>query len=640
MGCIISVNANRRGAWNGLECILCFQRRWYIPYTTALTAVFAEGFIFVALTILGLRQWLARAIPHSIKMATTVGVGLFLTLISLTHSAGIGLVQGASSSPLELAGCSAAFFDERAAGELLHVWTTEFPTRGRSHYSFYLGPFKPLLAFAQDDAPATQSPDPLRAAESGAYDGQEISVNPGRSHERHAQHIQGQASANIYDEIPSKETAGLLLERYFDTFNKVCPILYRPTFEIAFNAMLEDPRSVKICFVMEALMVLALGNATLPEQRQVVTQDVALGWLDLAASAPSTAMDLREFDIDTVRMWALINFTRQLLKLDPVADYIFTGSALRAGMVIGLHRPSAWAKGGNRRGLWEALVGLDLQACIASGSPPSLPWLHLDSQLSASEAANLADDDSTTRHLHDIRLGRALSRSLSVRYKIAHLLNVETHAPFDTAISLGRALTQIMAPALSSDSPHDKSFQHRFVNGIYRSFLSAVHRPFATLDLAAYHYSRDLSIALATQHLQDVIAALDPSNTPDHFDRLLSGYGAFFKLETYHAVLMLSYHIYHKSEEQLALEAAGINSRAADRENTVRLIRRYLDAVQGHDAMQDHVPQPHLIASLVLAHFYAPQSPSSGCADYRAHIAYQGSRAMRGDLLPGPGPLN
>lgn len=83
-----------------------------IPYTTALTAVFAEGFIFVALTILGLRQWLARAIPHSIKMATTVGIGLFLTLIGLTYSAGIGLVQGASATPLEIAGCSPAFFDE------------------------------------------------------------------------------------------------------------------------------------------------------------------------------------------------------------------------------------------------------------------------------------------------------------------------------------------------------------------------------------------------------------------------------------------------------------------------------------------------------------------------------------------------
>ncbi|EGP82796.1 uncharacterized protein MYCGRDRAFT_77684 [Zymoseptoria tritici IPO323] len=83
-----------------------------IPYQTALTAVFLEGFVFVVLTILGLRQWLARAIPHSIKMATGVGIGLYLTLIGLTYSAGIGLVTGATSTPLELAGCIESAKDE------------------------------------------------------------------------------------------------------------------------------------------------------------------------------------------------------------------------------------------------------------------------------------------------------------------------------------------------------------------------------------------------------------------------------------------------------------------------------------------------------------------------------------------------
>lgn len=82
-----------------------------IPYRVALTAVFVEGFVFVGLTILGLRQWLARAIPASIKLATGVGIGLYLTLIGLTYSAGVGAVVGATAVPLELAGCSAQFRD-------------------------------------------------------------------------------------------------------------------------------------------------------------------------------------------------------------------------------------------------------------------------------------------------------------------------------------------------------------------------------------------------------------------------------------------------------------------------------------------------------------------------------------------------
>ncbi|KAH7308676.1 permease family-domain-containing protein [Stachybotrys elegans] len=77
-----------------------------VSFQTALTAIFIEGFIFFALAILGLRQWLARAIPASIKTATGVGIGLFLTLIGLTYSEGLGVIVGAVSTPVELAGCS------------------------------------------------------------------------------------------------------------------------------------------------------------------------------------------------------------------------------------------------------------------------------------------------------------------------------------------------------------------------------------------------------------------------------------------------------------------------------------------------------------------------------------------------------
>ncbi|KAI0423029.1 purine transporter [Xylaria grammica] len=80
------------------------------PYAVALTATFAEGFIFFALAFFGLRQWLARAIPRSIKLATSVGIGLFLTIIGFTYSEGLGILQGATSTPLVLAGCPESGF--------------------------------------------------------------------------------------------------------------------------------------------------------------------------------------------------------------------------------------------------------------------------------------------------------------------------------------------------------------------------------------------------------------------------------------------------------------------------------------------------------------------------------------------------
>ncbi|KAF1950904.1 xanthine/uracil permease family protein-like protein [Byssothecium circinans] len=92
--------------------VVGFHGSGAVPYEVALTAVFVEGWVFVALTLLGIRQWLARSIPASIKLATGVGIGLYLTLIGLTYSAGIGLITGAVATPVELAGCEAQFKDE------------------------------------------------------------------------------------------------------------------------------------------------------------------------------------------------------------------------------------------------------------------------------------------------------------------------------------------------------------------------------------------------------------------------------------------------------------------------------------------------------------------------------------------------
>lgn len=101
----------------GLNAYFAYQVVGYhgsgpVPYRLAVTAVFVEGFVFVGLSILGLRQWLARAIPASIKLATGAGIGLYLALIGLTYSAGIGAITGAVSTPLDLAGCKPEFRDD------------------------------------------------------------------------------------------------------------------------------------------------------------------------------------------------------------------------------------------------------------------------------------------------------------------------------------------------------------------------------------------------------------------------------------------------------------------------------------------------------------------------------------------------
>lgn len=83
-----------------------------VPYRTALTAIFVEGFIFVILALTGMRQWLVKLIPATLKTATGVGIGFLLTEIGLSYSAGIGAITGGGrSAPLTLGGCPAELLD-------------------------------------------------------------------------------------------------------------------------------------------------------------------------------------------------------------------------------------------------------------------------------------------------------------------------------------------------------------------------------------------------------------------------------------------------------------------------------------------------------------------------------------------------
>jgi AGZA family xanthine/uracil permease-like MFS transporter len=59
-----------------------------IPWQTALGAVFISGCLFLVVTLTGLREVILRAIPAALRIAITVGIGLFLAIIAL-KSAGI-----------------------------------------------------------------------------------------------------------------------------------------------------------------------------------------------------------------------------------------------------------------------------------------------------------------------------------------------------------------------------------------------------------------------------------------------------------------------------------------------------------------------------------------------------------------------
>jgi AGZA family xanthine/uracil permease-like MFS transporter len=65
-------------------------------WETALGAIFVGGVLFMLLTVMKVRSWLADAIPESLKIGFAVGIGLFLTFIGLNDTGIVRLgVEGA-----------------------------------------------------------------------------------------------------------------------------------------------------------------------------------------------------------------------------------------------------------------------------------------------------------------------------------------------------------------------------------------------------------------------------------------------------------------------------------------------------------------------------------------------------------------
>jgi AGZA family xanthine/uracil permease-like MFS transporter len=104
--------------------VVGFHGTGRLTYGQALAAVFIEGFIFTFLSLIGMRQWLVRLLPTSVKVASGCGIGLFLAIVGLSYSAGIGAITGgATATPLNIAGCPPQYLDPTTGACNGHLMT-------------------------------------------------------------------------------------------------------------------------------------------------------------------------------------------------------------------------------------------------------------------------------------------------------------------------------------------------------------------------------------------------------------------------------------------------------------------------------------------------------------------------------------
>lgn len=79
-----------------------------VSYKEALAAVFVESWIFIFISLVGLRGRLIELVPKHIMLATAVGIGLFLSHIGFQQAEGIGLITHDAATLVALGGCPPA----------------------------------------------------------------------------------------------------------------------------------------------------------------------------------------------------------------------------------------------------------------------------------------------------------------------------------------------------------------------------------------------------------------------------------------------------------------------------------------------------------------------------------------------------
>ncbi|KAF9555938.1 xanthine/uracil permease [Agrocybe pediades] len=86
--------------------VVGFHGSGNVSYREALSAVFLEGWIFLFLSLMGIRQWLVRIMPQSLVLAVGAGIGLFIAFVGLSNT-GLGVIGGDTTNLVNLGGCVA-----------------------------------------------------------------------------------------------------------------------------------------------------------------------------------------------------------------------------------------------------------------------------------------------------------------------------------------------------------------------------------------------------------------------------------------------------------------------------------------------------------------------------------------------------
>jgi hypothetical protein len=306
--------------------------------------------------------------------------------------------------------------------------------------------------------------------------------------------------------LPDRTTTDRLVQAYWETFETIYRILYRPDFWADYYALWENPFAASANFLVTVLLVLAtvscispeermsyIGDSSTPRERAIALVDVCESWLERQSQKN---IPLAHWQCRCLLLLAKISNT-----IKKKQTWNIAGNLLRQAMSAGFHRdpsllgtPMREIDQEMRRRLWATIAELELQVSIERGMPSTLINVTWDTANVLDVIAEELEQGSQEMHSQRPCSPRSTARflhssrpSLSLRLSLTAALN-DTNSPLthDDVLKYDEQLMshlQKITPTKTSFEEPQTNARHALSETVLhlqlRQFLLLLHTPFA-----------------------------------------------------------------------------------------------------------------------------------------------------------------
>jgi hypothetical protein len=341
-------------------------------------------------------------------------------------------------------------------------------------------------------------------------------------------------------ELPRKDIADTLVERYLQTHEAIYRILHIPTFRRDYAAVWDPGSNVDPSFLVQLKLVLAIGAATYDSTFTLRTS--AVRWVYEAQTWLAAPEFKHHLNIPTLQTSLLLLLARDATGIGEDMVWASLGSTLRMAIYMGLHRDPASLGPRTitpltaelRRRLWNTILEMAVHSSLNSGGPPLIgladfdtdpPGNFDDEQLEATDEPVAAKPPD---HFTQTTVAIALRATLPQRLAIAKYLNdlsscgtysetlrldADLRTAYKTLSRILQTCKTTAAPSGTGLSP--SAFQFRMLELLLQRYFMALHVPFfaPSLSDATFAFSRKVTVDSALKLWRAVFPSpLDPSS--------------------------------------------------------------------------------------------------------------------------------